>query len=283
MIDLHIHTNFSDGTYTPKEIILLAKEKGLKAISITDHDTLNGIEEAKYYGKIHNIEVINGIEFSASFMEKEIHILGYFFDTKNKNLLQKLKLLEKTRFERNLKLTKKLNDLNLNIDFEYVKSFAKHNLITRAHFAKALVNKGYAKNIKEAFHKYLSFNKEGYVKRNLIDSKEAIKIIFEAGGICSLAHPFVYFSENEIQNNIKILKNMGISCIECYYSSHSKKQTNYLINISKKFDLGITCGSDFHGENRKNVSLGEIFLKNKLEYKILKDLKFKLGDDFNER
>ncbi|MDE6357196.1 MAG: PHP domain-containing protein, partial [Eubacteriales bacterium] len=190
MIDLHIHSTFSDGTKSPEEIILMAKEKGLKAIALSDHDTISGLESAKYFGNIHNIEVINALEFSADFNGKEIHLLGYFINTENKELLNSIKQLEVTRNIRNAQLIEKLQALNINITMEYLKTLAVSSIITKAHFGKALVNKGYAKSIKEAFALYLGENKPAFVGKNLIDYKTAINLISNAGGICVLAHPY---------------------------------------------------------------------------------------------
>lgn len=274
MIDLHIHSTFSDGTKSPEEIILMAKEKGLKAIALSDHDTISGLESAKYFGNIHNIEVINALEFSADFNGKEIHLLGYFINTENKELLNSIKQLEVTRNIRNAQLIEKLQALNINITMEYLKTLAVSSIITKAHFGKALVNKGYAKSIKEAFALYLGENKPAFIKKSLIDYKDAINLIANAGGICVLAHPYIYgYSEKDLENNIKKLKDNGLKGIECYYSSHNKKQTNNLLNICQKYNLKITAGSDYHGDNRPEVSLGEIFLGEKIGYKILEDLK----------
>ena len=274
LIDLHTHSTFSDGTKTPEEIILIAKEKGLKAIALSDHDTVAGLKSAKYFGNIHNIEVIDALEFSADFNGKEIHLLGYFINTENEELLNAIKQLEITRNIRNNELIEKLQSLNINITIEYLKTLAVSSIITKAHFAKALVNKGYAKSIKEAFALYLAENKPAFVGKKLINYKNAINLISNAGGICVLAHPYIYgYSEKELENNIKKLKDDGLKGIECYYSSHTKKQVNNLLNICKKYDLKISAGSDFHGDNRPEVSLGEIFLGEKIDYKILEDLK----------
>ncbi len=278
MIDLHIHTLFSDGTNTPEEIILLAKSKGLKAIAISDHDTLNAIEQAKQYGKIHDIEIISGIEISADFNGKEIHILGYFLDEKNTALLKQLEIFEKTREKRNLELIQKFKELNIDIDLDYVKSLAGETILTKLNFARALFEKGYANSSKEAFSLYLAENKPAYIKRELISYQDAIKLILNAGGICSLAHPYIYkYSETELEKNIKILKEEGLKCIECYYSGHTRKQTNTLLKYCEKFDLGITAGSDFHGGNKPYVSFGEIFLGEKIDYAILQNLKNKFN------
>lgn len=274
MIDLHIHSTFSDGSKTPEEIILIAKQNNLKAIALSDHDTVKGLNEAKYFGDIHNIKVINAIEFSADFKGKEIHLLGYFIDKENKNLLNEIKELEITREIRNEELIKKLQDLNINITLEYLRTFVFSEIITKAHFAKALVNKGYAKSIKEAFALYLGENKPAFVKRDLIEYKKAINLISDAGGICVLAHPYLYgYSEKDLENNIKQLKTEGLKGIECYYSSHNKKQVNNLLNICNKYNLKASAGSDYHGDNRPEVSLGKIFLGEQVEYKILENLK----------
>lgn len=274
MIDLHCHSTFSDGTYSPEEIINLAYKNKLISIALTDHDTINGIIYAKNIASKLNIEVINGIEFSSDFNGTEIHLLGYFIDINSKCLLYELKNLEETRKTRNEEIIKKLEHINLNISLEYVKSLAVSNIITKAHFAKAIVNKGYAKTIKDAFSLYLGKNKPAYVKRDLIPHKKAIDLIIKSGGIAVLAHPFLYgFSERELQNNIKSLKENGLKGVECYYPSNTLYQTKFLLSLCNKYNLKSTGGSDFHGNNRPNVYLGNIFLGEKLDYKILKDLK----------
>nr|WP_317359220.1 PHP domain-containing protein [uncultured Tyzzerella sp.] len=274
MIDLHTHSTYSDGTYSPQELITLAYEKGLKAIAITDHDTIDGINYAKDRAKELNIELINGIEFSADYKGIEIHILGYFLDITNKNLLALLKELEKTREKRNLELIEKLNNIGVNISLDYVKSLSSYGLITKAHFATALLKKGYVKNRNEAFSLYLGKGKPAYVQRVLISYKEAINFILDAKGIPVLAHPIIYkMSEKDLDIAIKDLKNNGLCGIECYYPSNTLNQTNFLICLAKKYNLKITGGSDFHGENRPNVSLGNIFLEKQIDYKILEDLK----------
>ncbi|WP_317366549.1 PHP domain-containing protein [uncultured Tyzzerella sp.] len=274
MIDLHTHSTYSDGTYSPKDLIELAYKNGIKAIAITDHDTIEGISYAKEKAKELNIELINGVEFSANYKGIEIHILGYFLDITNKNLLNLLKDLEKTRNKRNLELIEKLNNIGLDISFDYVKSLSGSGLITKAHFATALVKKGYAKTRNDAFSLYLGKGKPAYVQRVLISYKDAINFIHNANGISVLAHPIIYkLSEMDLELAIKDLKHSGLNGIECYYPSNTLKQTNFLLSLAKKYNLKVTGGSDFHGENRPNVSLGNIFLEKQLDYKILEDLK----------
>lgn len=274
MIDLHTHTTYSDGTYSPAELIELAYKNGIKAIAITDHDTIEGINYAKEKAKELNIELINGIEFSVDYKGIEMHILGYFLDINNKELLNLLKDLKKTRDKRNLELIEKLNSIGLDISFDYIKSLSGGGLITKAHFATAIVEKGYAKTRSDAFSLYLGKDKPAYVKRVLISHKEAIDFIYNSKGISVLAHPIIYkLSNKDLDIAIKDLKDSGLKGIECYYPSNTLSQTNFLISLAQKYDLKITGGSDFHGLNRPNVSLGNIFLKKQIDYKLLEDLK----------
>ena len=274
MIDLHTHTTFSDGTYSPEEIIKLCHKSNLKAIAITDHDTIDGIKYARDMAKELNIELIEGIEFSADYKGIEIHVLGYFLDIENKELLSLLEDLKISRDKRNKELIKKLNDIGLDISFDYVKSLSNGGLITKAHFGKAIVKKGYAKTMKDAFSLYLGKGKPAYVSRVLISYKDAIKYILNAGGIPVLAHPMIYkLSDKDLEIAIKDLKDSGLKGIECYYPSNSLSQTNFLLSLAKKYDLKVTAGSDFHGENRPDVALGNIFLGKQIDYEILEDLK----------
>lgn len=274
MIDMHTHTTFSDGTYTPSDLIDLAHKTGLKAIAITDHDTIDGIPFARQKAKDLNIELIEGIEFSCGYNSIEIHILGYFLDITNKPFLSLLDNLKKTRDKRNKELIKKLQSIGIKIYLDDVFCLCGGNLITKAHFAKALVQKGYVKTTQDAFNIYLGKNKPAYISRDLIDYKDAIKYIKNAGGKAVLAHPYIYkLSEKELESLIKNLKQNNIDGIECYYPSNTINQTNRLLNLAKKYNLKITAGSDFHGDNRKEVTLGNIFLQNKVDYSILQDFK----------
>lgn len=274
MIDLHSHSIYSDGSLSPKELSLLAFKNNIKAIALTDHDTIDGVSLLRHNAKKHNIEVINGIEFSALYKGFEIHILGYFIDIKNKSFLNFLDTLKITREKRNIELISRLNDMKIDISLEYVASLSSGNLITKAHFAKALVKKRYADSIKDTFRLYLGKNCKGYVKRDLIHVSDAINIIKKAGGISSIAHPTKYsLSPYEIENMSKDLKDMGIDCIECYYSSHTEKETKNLLYLCNSLNLLTTAGSDFHGDNRKEVQLGKIYLNAPVKYDILNNLK----------
>lgn len=273
MIDLHTHSSFSDGTLNPKELITLAHKTGLKAIALTDHDIIDGLSLARETAKELGIEFINGIEFSADYQGVELHILGYFINPENKELLAFLKELDISREERNKNLLNRLNEIGLDISYDFVKEIALDGVITKAHYAKAIMLKGYAKSIKDAFDIYLKKGKPAYIKRELISYKDALDIIHKASGISSLAHPMQYgFSKNELDICINNLKQANLKAIECYYPTHTQKQANLLIDMCQKYNLKRTAGSDFHGENR-NVALGNVFLENKVSYDILEDFK----------
>lgn len=278
MIDLHIHTTFSDGALSPEGIIELAKERNLKSIAITDHDTVNGLVYLNE-NKIspNDLEIINGIEFSSEYNGLEIHLLGYFIDIENKELCEFLKGLENSRDARNNALVEKLNSIGLDITMEFVASLATEALVTKAHFGQALVEKKYCKTNKEAFDLYLGKGKPGDVERSLIDYKKSIELIKNAGGVTVLAHPMLYkLSNKELENMIKVLKADGLFGIECYYSSHKASQTTLLKSLANKYDLVQTAGSDFHGPARTET-LGFMNLGKQVGSEVLDIVKDKIG------
>ncbi len=273
-IDLHTHTTFSDGTVTPSELIRYAAKKNIKAIAITDHDNFDGVEEAITAGKKENIEVISGIEMSTDYNSKEIHIVGIFIDIKNKDFNNALKSLKEKRKKRNLLAIEKLNNLNIDITYEELEKISSNKIITRAHFAKVLMQKGYISSVKECFNKYMGENKPAYVKREVISPEETISLIKNAGGSAILAHPLLYnFPKEELLKMLVYLKSIGITGMECLYSTHSKEDTEYLTTLAKELNLKISGGSDFHGENKPNLDLGTGYGTLYVPYEILENLK----------
>jgi len=275
-IDLHTHTTFSDGTLTPTEIINYAAKKNIKAIAITDHDNFDGVSEAVLCGKKHNIEVISGIEMSTDFFSKEIHILGLFIDINNKKINSELDGLKEKRKKRNCLAVEKLNKLNVNITYEELEKISSNKIITRAHFAKILMRKGYINSVKECFDKYMGEGKDAYVKREVISPEETISLINDSGGIAILAHPLLYnFTDDKLNEMILYLKSIGLKGIECIYSTHTEENTKYLISLAKKYNLKVSGGSDFHGENKPNLDLGTGYGNLYIPYEILENLKEK--------
>ena len=250
--DLHIHSTFSDGNLTPEQILKEAEKKGIKYISITDHDSI----DSQYITKKDNNDtvVIPGIELSSEIDEFEIHILGYFIDIENKNLNEIINKVKKARINTLKSIVEKLKneDIILNIDEIIKDDFS----VGRAHIANEIVKEGYEKNYKSAFLKYLLKGKPAYVKGEKLSYKEALKVINDSNGIAVLAHPGKIYKSIAVEKIIRELKCYGLRGIEVYHPSHTKEQMNLFNNLSKKYKLLVTGGSDFHNDSNKDMKIG---------------------------
>jgi len=275
MIDLHIHSTASDGTMSPTEIVRYAKEKDLEAIAITDHDTVEGVEEALAAGEKTGIEVVPGIEISAEYPESTLHILGYYIDFNDDKFLRSISVLQKARAERNPKIIKNLQNLGLKIDFEEVIEEAETGQVGRPHFAQVLLKKGYVKDINEAFNKYLKKGAPAYEDKFRFPPKEAVSYILNAGGIPVLGHPNTlnYQTNTELESIVSGMVKYGLMGVEVYYSEHNKNQTEFYEQLAKKYDLLTTGGSDFHGQNLKGIGLGTGRKNLNVPYALLKRMK----------
>lgn len=241
--DLHIHTTASDGLLSPEEVVLWAARKQLSAVAITDHDTIKGVQGAMDFSKDYNIEVVPGIEFSSEHMDEEIHILGYYIDYQKSWLQEKLDEMYQSRYNRAIKMVDKLNSLGIEVSLEQVKSIAESGTIGRPHIARAMLEKGYIKNLKDAFKLYIGKGGPAYVERYRISCHEAIDMIKKLGGVPVLAHPGLI-------NNKKCIKDvldMGIEGIEVYHSKHGDDTIRSSLEIAAYHKLLITGGSDCHG------------------------------------
>lgn len=255
--DLHIHTTASDGTYSPSEVVKKAKDMGFKAIAITDHDTIDGLEEGKAAGKKLGLEVISGIELNTFIYGKEIHILGYEFDANNKGFLALVESLGRARKKRVNEIISKLNELGLNITIdEVVQQNATSSAIGRPHIAQVLVKKGYVSTIREAFDKYIGINCPAYVYRYKLTPQEAVRKIKEANGIPVIAHPFLIGYDQIINELIPY----GLKGIEVYHSDHNQEQSEHYLRLAQKYNLLITGGSDDHGALKGASLLGKVRL-----------------------
>jgi hypothetical protein len=255
-VDLHIHTTFSDGALSPTEVVAYASKVGLSAISITDHDCVDGIEEAIKAGKKYGVEVISGIELSAeldNISRTEMHILGYYVNYKSKSFLDALSIFKKVRIQRANEIYLKLEKLGMKLDPEGLIQNIENKVIGRLHFAKALVDKQYVSSISEAFQKYLGLDKPAYVPKHYISPKEAINLIIRAGGIPVLAHP--YYGHYSNRNIFKSLINDGLMGIEAWHSSHPQHIVKKFLNIADEMGLVATGGSDCHGGGYGNLPL----------------------------
>lgn len=263
--DLHLHTIFSDGTYSPLELIAESKKAGLSTIAVVDHDTVEGIGETLEIAKTANIEVLSGLELSAEYDSTEIHILGYLIDYKNNGLMEKLETLKKNRIDRIYKIVDKLKDIGISLNPQDIFALAKQGTVGRLHVARALVSGGKVSSIFEAFQKYIGDKCPAYILGFKLSPKEAIKLIKDAGGISVLAHPYTLNNDELILEFI----HYGLMGLEVYYPEHSQAMINFYLNLAKSHNLVVTGGSDCHGNAKPEVRIGSI----KIPYELVERLK----------
>lgn len=281
LVDLHTHSTHSDGTFAPKELVRYAKEKGLTAIALTDHDTVSGAGEAKQAGKELGIEVISGVELSTDYSDIEIHIVGLFIDDKNEYLLKELEELRTKRNERNGNMINRLRELGIDINLDDVIECSGGKVISRAHIAKALVKKGYAGSINEAFERYIGAGKPAYIKRENLSWRKSFELIHNSGGVAVLAHPLQYkLGTKFLQQMLSDLSDGGLNAIEVYYSTHTSADIKYVKRLADMYGLAYSGGSDFHGENKPKLDLGCGYGKLEVREEILDNLK-KLRGEIN--
>ncbi|MEW9121867.1 MAG: PHP domain-containing protein [Thermotaleaceae bacterium] len=242
-LDMHIHTKASDGVLTPKEAVEWAYRIGLTGIAITDHDTVDGIEEAqKTAMNLEGFEFIPGIEFSTLLSDEEVHILGYHIDYKNKELVELTRRIKEERWHRGKKMIELLNKYNYAITLEEVLQHAGDGVIGRPHIARVLLNKGYVHTLQNAFEKLLGKGKPAYVERFKLSPQDAILIIKKSGGIPVLAHPGL----QSRKVNIMDLIDQGIAGIEVYHTKHTPLENRMYLEVAQRYDLIVTGGSDYH-------------------------------------
>lgn len=273
-IDLHTHSIASDGSMRPAELVRYAREKGLAAIALTDHDTVDGVPEALEAGAEIGMEVIPGIEISVDF-KPEMHILGYFTHTGSyAKIRQELEIIKNGREERNKKIIHRLNELGIDITLDEVKKVSLGDITGRPHIARVLVTKGCVGSIDEAFDKYLSKEGLAYFKRFELKPADGIQTIRNAGGLPVIAHPvFLRKNYNEMHVLLGELKGYGLAGIEAYYSENSKEDTGNFLRLAIKHDLLVTGGSDYHGTFKTGIELGTGRGGLKVPYELLEKLR----------
>lgn len=279
LIDLHTHSTASDGSLSPRELIKYAKKKGAAAISLTDHDTVEGIAEALTAGREQDLEVIPGLEISAQHNGGTMHILGYYIDPSDPDLNQELNRLQEARRDRNPKIIEKLQGLGIPIDFNQVQELAKGQ-IGRPHIAQVLLQTGVVSCLEEAFQKYLTKGAAAYVEKFRFSPQTAISLILRAGGIPVLAHPKTLqcSSYRDLKVLVEELKATGLTGVEVLYPDHSSEQTGTYFSLVRELDLLYTGGSDFHGDNKEKVDLLVGLGDLKIPYKIVENLKAHLSN-----
>lgn len=272
-VDLHIHTCCSDGVFTPSEAVAYASKVGLSAISITDHDTVDGVQEALEAGKKYGVEVIPGIELSAELdnvAKTEMHILGYYVNHKSKSFNEALSIFKKARQKRAKDIFEALKALGIELEPDGLVENTGGKNIGRLHFAKALVEKKCVSCVSEAFQKFLGLDKPAYFPKHYISPKDAINLILKAGGIPVLAHP--YYGHYSNKNIFKGLINDGLMGIEAWHKSHPANVVKKFLNIAEELNLVATGGSDCHGAYGNETPLmGKI----KVPYSVIEALEEK--------
>ena len=260
MIDMHIHSTFSDGSQTPEQLVDQAVKIGLAALALTDHDNVAGVERFMAACRQSPVRGIPGVEVSVDCDNGSMHILGYFIDPKNPNLCKLLGGIQDHRAERNREILKHLNRLGLCMTMEEVASRAGGEVVGRPHFAQALLDRGYVKTADEAFKNYLTRGKPAYVERVRQSPDEGIEMIRNAGGVAVLAHPFTLTGGREtLRRLVKDLATAGLEGIEVYYPRHTSKMTRFYIKLAMEFNLALTGGTDYHGAPMPDIKLGTGF------------------------
>lgn len=275
-IDLHSHTTASDGTFTPTEIVDYACKKGLKALAITDHDTVAGLEEAVTHGKEAHPEltVVPGIEYSTVKNGGDVHVVGLFVDYKDEAYRAGLQGFINSRIERNRKICDKLTEAGMPITYEELTEANPGAVITRAHFGRMLLAKGYVSSIKEVFDNYLGDHCPCYVPREKITPEMAVEQILMGKGLPILAHPMIYkLNDEELDDLTASMKEVGLVGIEAYYSTYTLQDESRVLELAKKYDLMISGGSDFHGKNKPDIDLGSGMGRLAIPYEIYEKLK----------
>ncbi len=275
MIDLHTHSNRSDGSLTPTELIEAAIAKGITAIALTDHDTVDGLEEAIAAGEGHPIEVIPGIELSTEYEGKEIHVVGLYVDYHNEEFLARCTEFKESRTTRNQRMCDKLREeAGMDITFEKLQAAYPDSVITRAHYARYMLEHGYIKSLPEAFDRYIGQGCPYYIPRAKITPMEAVEIILSVGGIPVLAHPILYhMSDARLEMLVSEMKAVGLVGIEAIYSTYDAREEREIRALAQKLDLEISGGSDFHGAAKPKLELGTGFGKLYVPEEVLTNLK----------
>ena len=258
IVDLHVHSNKSDGSFTPSELVDYAVEKGLHAFALTDHDTTEGLDEAIAAATGKEIEVIPGIEFSTEYEGKDIHIVGLYIDHKSEVFSKQIQAFVDSRTLRNRKMCANLQSAGIDISYEKLLAAFPGAVITRAHYAKYLLDHGAVNSMPEAFDKYLGDHTRYFVPREKVTPMQAVKLILDAGGIPVLAHPTLYhMSDKRLELLLYRLKEAGLAAMECIYSTYTPSEERQMKKLADKYGLLPSGGSDFHGiYGRKTVTLG---------------------------
>lgn len=257
-IDLHVHSSASDGSFSPEEVVELAREAGLRCFALTDHDTVDGVAQAITHAMtFEDIDVIPGTELSCYYQNREIHIVGLLVDHTDPLFLSELRQLEQARLDRNIQMVQNFVDAGIPLTIEELQHGNPKSVITRAHFARRLVEKGVCQDKKEAFDKYLGIGCPFYLPKPQVTPEHVLQMIHRAGGVAILAHPYSYqLSRSQVEDMLDTLIPLGLEGMECYYSTYDDGQTQELRSMALNRNLLVSGGSDFHGVIKPDISIG---------------------------
>ena len=254
MIDLHSHTNLSDGTCSPAQLIAEAVRNGVNILGVTDHDTFAGYDQAIKHAHTSGVELVCGIELSTKLHNHSVHLLGYFFGQNGLGNFREWVIgQQEARRERNIRLVARLQELGFDITLEEAEARGR-GMTGRPHFAQLMVEKGYVSSLRQAFDDYLDESARGYVFRKEPTFAEGVRKILEAGGIASLAHPVRV--KGDVPALLPELCEAGMNAIEAYHSDHTAEDVGLYLKLAKRYGLLVTGGSDFHGDAKPGVRLG---------------------------
>src|SRR5215469_12120538 len=263
--DLHLHTSFSDGTWTPEELVLQAQKGGLSCIAVTDHDTVEGCARAGTACAAVKMEFIPGAELTAEQEDTEVHVLGYFLDTHNQKLLAEIAKFQVVRQSRIHEMVARVNELGVPLKVESVFELANCKSPGRPHVARAMVKAGYVKSLDEAFERFLKKGRPAWVPKSKISAMDAIERVHQAGGLAVMAHPEL----NRTDSIIPALVTAGLDGIECFHTKHSTSMSERYLEIADKYNLLVTGGSDCHGFSKGKPLIGTV----KLPYEHVQKMK----------
>ena len=275
-VDLHTHSTASDGTFSPSGLVDLAVKKGLSAIALTDHDTVDGLEEAIRHSEENypDFEVVPGIEYSTVRNGKDVHIVGLYIDYKDEEYRAGLQEFIDSRTRRNRKICEKLTDAGMPVTYEELVEANPGAVITRAHFGRLLLAKGYVKSISEAFDRFIGDRCPCYVPREKITPQMAIEQILKAKGVPILAHPVLYgLGKDAMDELVGEMKEAGVVGIEALYATYTPQDERDMRALATKYDLLISGGSDFHGSNKPHIDLGTGTGRLSIQYDYLEKIK----------
>ncbi|MBR6451154.1 MAG: PHP domain-containing protein [Lachnospiraceae bacterium] len=273
MIDLHVHSKKSDGSLAPADLTKLALSIPLSAYALTDHDTMDGVCEAMEAAEGTDLTVIPGVELSADHNGKEIHLVGLYADHTNEALSSYLTKFRQTRDARNEQMCERLTAGGMSVSMEELRAAFPDAVLTRAHFAKVLVKKGYVRSVAECFERFLGDRCPYFIPRERIASTDAVALLKGAGSIAVLAHPTLYhLGKEQLYDMTKTLKEAGLDALEAKYSTYSATQEREMKELAKSLSLGISGGSDFHGDAKPDIRLGTGYGRLYIDDSILRDL-----------